>query len=111
MILCKKNVYHLTDLKSYYDCQLVNIRALIEESIGVNKNAMQLMNRIIPRWKDYISTAFGISQKYYGEDENIIVETREGNKFAGDVRRDTSYLIIWDLERRKFGIEMKLKVT
>ena len=49
LISYKKNIYHLTDLKSYYDRQLVNIGALIEESIGVNKNVMQLMTKIIPR--------------------------------------------------------------
>ena len=49
LISCKKNVYHLIDLKLCYNRQLVNIRALIEESIGVNKNAMQLMTKIISR--------------------------------------------------------------
>ena len=40
LISYKKNVYNLTDLKACYDCQLVNIGALIEELIGLNKNAM-----------------------------------------------------------------------
>ena len=49
LISYKKNIYHLIDLKSYYDCQLVNIGILIEESIGVNKNVIQLITKIIPR--------------------------------------------------------------
>ena len=37
--------------------------------------------------------------------------TGQGNKFLGDICRDTSCLMIRDLERRKFGIQMKSKVT
>ena len=75
LILCKKVIYHLIDLKSCYDWQLVNISALIEELIGVNKNRMQLMTKIILRLKHYISTAFRISEEYYGGEDQIIAGT------------------------------------
>ena len=39
----KKNVCHLTDLKSCYDRQLVNAGGLIEKSIERNRDAMQLL--------------------------------------------------------------------
>ena len=79
----EKNIYHLTDLKSCYDRQLANVGALIEESIGVNKNAMQLMTKTIPRWKHHMSTAFGISEEYCGGEQNVMAGTGQGNKFSG----------------------------
>ena len=58
LIRCKKNIYHLTDLKSCYDRQLVNIGTLIEESIGVNRNGMQLILKIIPRYISNIKNTY-----------------------------------------------------
>ena len=49
LISCKKTIYHLTDLKSCYDCQLVNIGGLIEESIGRERDVMKMLTKLIPR--------------------------------------------------------------
>ena len=65
----------------------------------------------MPRWKHYVSTAFGISEEYYGGEENTLVGTGQGNKFSGDVCRDTSYLIIKVLEKRGLGIKFGSKQT
>jgi len=111
IITCKKNIYHLTDLKSCYDRQLANIGAVIEESIGVNRNGLQLITKIIPRWKHHICTAFGISESYYGGIDQEMAGTGQGNKFSGDVCRDTSCLIIRQLEKRKFGVQMQSRIT
>ena len=108
---CKQNIYHLTDLQSCYDRQLVNIGSIIEESIGVNRNGMQLFSKIIPRWKHYIYTSFGISNMYYGGDDREMAGTGQGNKLSGDICRDTSCLIIKQLEKRNLGVEMTSKVT
>ena len=66
LITCNSTIYHLTDLKSCYDRQLINIGGLIEESIGRNRDVMKMLTNLIPRWKYYVSTAYGISEKYYG---------------------------------------------
>jgi len=107
----EKNIYHLTDLKSCYDRQLVNIGALIEESIGVNRNGLKLITKIIPRWKHHICTAFGISESYYGGIDHEMAGTGQGNKFSGDVCRDTSCLIIRQLEKQQFGVKMHSRMN
>ena len=40
-----------------------------------------------------MNTAFGVSNEYYGR-EIELVSTSQGNKFSGDIHRDTSCLII-----------------
>ena len=49
LISCKKTIYHLTDLKSYYNHQLVNIGGLIEESIRRERDIMKMLTKLIPR--------------------------------------------------------------
>ena len=104
-------MHYLTDLKSCYDRQLVNIGGLIEESIGRDRHAMQLTQKITPRWKHYVSTAFGVSEECYGGEENELAGTGQGNKFSGEVCRDTSCLIIKVLEKRGLGMKFGSKLT
>ena len=61
--------------------------------------------KLILRWQRYIFTGYGISSDYYGGFENYLVGTSQGNKFLGDLCRDTSCLIIRDIEKRNLGIQ------
>ena len=104
-------IYHLTDLKSCYDRQLMNIGGLIEESIGRDRDLMKILTNLIPRWKHYVSTAYGISSEYYGGSEKELAGTGQGNKFSGDLCRDTSSIILKVLENRKLGVDYKSKLS
>ena len=55
---------------------------------------MKLITKVIPNWQHYVSTAFGISEKYYSGENNNLAGTGQENRFSGDVRHDTSYLIM-----------------
>ena len=59
----------------------------------------------MPRWQRYICTGYGISLDYYSGFKNYLVGTGQGNKFLGNLCRDTSYLIIRDIKKRNLGIQ------
>ena len=39
----------ISDLEKFYDRQLPNIEGIVEESIGVNKEAIKLVTKVLPR--------------------------------------------------------------
>ena len=67
------------DLQSCYDRQLANIAGILEESVRRDRNAMKLISKVIPNWKYYISTRFGISNNYYRGENNRLAGTRQCN--------------------------------
>ena len=71
----KLTIYHLTDLQSCYDRQLANIGGIVEESVGRDRQAIKLITKVIPNWKHHLSTAFGISEKYYGGEQRHLAGT------------------------------------
>jgi len=111
LMTCQPTIYHLTDLKSCYDRQLINIGGLLEESLGRDRNVMKMLTNLIPRWKHYVSTAHGISKRYYGGSENELAGTGQGNKFSGDLCRDTSCMIIKVLEKNEMGVKYVSKLS
>ena len=72
---------------------------------------MKILTKLIPRQKHYISTAYSMSEEYYGGKECQLVGTGQGNKFSGDLCRDTSCMIIKVLENEKLGMKYKSKLT
>ena len=61
---------------------------------------MKLITKVIPNWRHYMCTGFGISTAYYGGEDNKLAGTGQGNRFLGDVCRDTSCLIIKSIEQK-----------
>ena len=104
-------IYHLTDLQSCYDRQLVNIGGMVEESAGRSRKVIQLITKVIPNWQHFISTNFGISSEYYGGQNNKLAGTGQGNRFSGDVCRDTSCLIMKVIEQEKVGMRLESVIT
>jgi len=82
---------------------LANIGSIVEESVGRKRCEMKLYTKIMPHFKHYISTGYGISQSYYGG-ETKLVGTGQGNKFSGDMCRDISCIIIRQLEVQNLGV-------
>ena len=70
-----------------------------------------IITKLIPRWKHYVSTAYGISDQYYGGNEKKMAGTGQGNKFSGDLCRDTSCIIIIVLEKDELGIKYRSKIS
>ena len=103
--------HHMTDLKACYDRQLAEVGGILEESVGRDRAAIKLITKVIPNWNHYVSAAHGISEKSYGGEDNKLVGTGQGNRFSGDVCRDTSCLIMKCIENEKLGITFKSGLT
>jgi len=75
LLLGKLTIYHLTDLQVCYDRQLAEVGGIIEESVGRDRKALKLITKVILNWNYYISTSFGISDTYYGGEDNHLAGT------------------------------------
>ena len=93
----KHTIYAMTDLQSCCDRQLPNVRSIVEESVGHNRNAMILRTKIMPLFEHHVSAGFGISDHFY-EGLEKLAGTGQGNKFSGNMCRDISCLIMKQLE-------------
>ena len=111
MLTCKLTIYNLTNLQSCYNRQLVDLGGIIEESVGRNREAMKLIMKVIPNWKYYLYTGFGISSSYYGGENERLTGTEQDNKFSGDLCRDTSCLIIREIEKKRLEMFIESNVT
>ena len=58
-----------------------------------------MLINLIPRWKYYISTVYGICKDFYRGSESELAGTGQGNKFLGDLCSNTSCIIIKVLEK------------
>ena len=47
----------MTDLEAYYDQQLAQIGSIVQESMGVERNIIKLIAKIIPDFQYYICTS------------------------------------------------------
>jgi len=69
----------------YYDRQLANIESLILESIRIDHKVLTLIAKILPYFKHYACTGFGISSNHYGNEENEYRGIGKENIFSGEV--------------------------
>ena len=45
--------------------QLVPFRSIVQESVGMGRNIIKLILKIIPNFEYHICISFGVSTKYY----------------------------------------------
>jgi len=111
MISGKETVYTITDLQACYDRQLAEIGEIVEESAGRDRDAVKLFSKVIPNWRHYICTGYGISKTYYRGECDKLAGTGQGNRFSGDVCRDTSCLILKMIENKQLGMNFVSKLS
>ena len=58
-------LHNMTDLEACYDRQLPNIASILQESMGVERKAIKLLTKVIPIFKYYICTIYGVSNTCY----------------------------------------------
>ena len=61
-------IHNMTDLEACCDRQLPIISGLMQESVEVNRKAIKVISNIIPRFKHFIYTHFGMCKKKHRED-------------------------------------------
>ena len=69
------------DLEIHNDRQLPNIRGVVEESVGSNREAIKLITKVLPSYKHYVGTTYGISEDSYGGINSLLGGTGKGNAF------------------------------
>jgi len=62
----KPMIHNILDLKACYDRQLLNLGCLIEEAVGVQREASKIFTIVLPIINHYMYTDFGISKTAYG---------------------------------------------
>jgi len=62
----KPMLHNISDLKACYDRQLPNLGCMIEEAVGVNRDASKIFAAVLPIMKHHVCTDFGISKTAYG---------------------------------------------
>jgi hypothetical protein len=110
MLSGNKTIYTITDLQSCYDRQLAEIGGILEESTGKDRKAMKLIAKALPILKHFVCTGFGVSSLYYGGREDRLAGTGQGNRFSGDVCRDSSCIIIRSIERKEVGMMLQSRI-
>ena len=78
----------------------------MEESVGVNRQLVNLIGKVIPKCKHYVSTAHGVSNNYHGGHGEIMGGTGQGNVFYGNVCRDALSLTFKEIEKRGLGVKI-----
>ena len=57
----------------------------MKEALGKDRQAMKLFTKVMPVFKHYLCTLYGISKNYYRKSINKLIETGQGNRFSGDI--------------------------
>ena len=104
----KPTIHTISDLQACYNRQLPNIGCVVLESVGVNRNATRLLQKVLPIMQHHVATDYGISDEYYGDKMNKLGGTGQGNSASGAICRDTSCLIFKYLEIQNLGAEIHI---
>ena len=104
-------IHNISDLKACYDRQLPNLGYLVEEAVGVNREASKVFAKILPIMNYHICTDYGVSEKYYGGKLEKLGGTGQGNSVSGAICCDTSCLIFKYLEDKGLGAKIKQPIS
>jgi hypothetical protein len=104
-------MHTLSDLKACYDRQLPALGCLIQEAVGVTRQATKVFADILPIMEHHICTNFGISKISYGSCVEPLGGTGQGNSVSGAICRDTSCFIFKYLEEKKLGAKLRAPIS
>ena len=94
------SLHIITNLSTCYDRQLANIESLVLELVGVNRQIIVLIAKVLPSFKHYIYTSYGICKSNYESETDPYVGTSHGNITSGEVCKIKSCLIIRMIEKQ-----------
>ena len=99
----EQTVHNFTDLESCYYRQLSNVCGVAEEVIGVDRTAITLFKKAIPRFENCKCTNFGISEESYGGRNDPLGGLGQGMVLSGSIKRDMSCFMFKSLEEKWNG--------
>ena len=66
-----------------------------------------LITKVISMMKNYVCTAFGVSEECYGGRNFLLGGKGQGNVVSGNMCRYSSCLILKDIEKENLGVMIK----
>ena len=107
----KPMLHNISDLKACYDRQLPNLGCLVEESVGVRREASKIFAKVLPIMSHHVCTDFGISKITYENNVETMGGTGQGNSLLGAICWDTSCMIFRHLEKQNLGAILKNPIS
>ena len=87
--------HNVSDLKTYYDSQLLSIRCMVQGSVRIQWEAAKIFQRVLSIMNHYVHTGFRISNaSYENKRDNVL----------GATCRDVSCLTSKHLESKVLGV-------
>ena len=86
-------VFTMSDLEACYDSQLPNMGGKVEESIGVNRKAIKIVNKVLPWCKHLLGIDHDLSKDSYEEINEWLGKIGQKNTFSGSACRDVSFFL------------------
>ena len=80
---------------------------LVQEAVGVKREAAKMFHAVLPIMQHHACTDFGISNKFYGSTAERLGGTGQGNSVSGAICQDTSCLMFKYLEQLNLGVKMQ----
>ena len=71
----------MSDHEACYDRQIPELCGLVEESIGANRKAVELLTKALPRLEHHVGTVNGVSTEKYGRETELLGGTGHVNIF------------------------------
>ena len=78
----------MMDLEACYNRQLLLVLGLMQKSIGVNCSVVKVISNIIPRFRHFVCTYYGIAKTNYKCKNEELTNDGQGNIFTGVFCRD-----------------------
>ena len=82
---------------------------MVQEAVGVNREAASMFHKILPIMKHYMLTDYGINESHYGDKNDKLGGAGQRSCVLGAACKETSCLIFKCLESQFLEINTKFK--
>ena len=101
-----------SDLMNCYDRMVHSVGSLSMQTMGVPTQAIQCLSSTVQRMRNFVRTAYGDSDHYYGEDENDLLQGGgQGNPAAPPMWTAISIILLRILASCDPGVIMTASIS
>ena len=79
--------------------------------MGVETKPIKLVTKILPIMEHYVSTTFNVSEAFCRGSRSMLAGTGQVNVVSVNVCRDSSCIMLKDIEKENLGAHIKLSLT
>ena len=104
--------HSMTDSQAFYDKQLSKIGSIVKESVGVETKPIQLVTKTLPTIEHCVGSYFGVIKEFCGgRRQTLMVGTGQVNACSVSMFRDSSCMMLKEIEKENLGVFIKLPLT